>query len=1792
MVEEEELGCTMAHASHAHADVLKEAIEMIEEMGEELSLSLSVTQAEEDEDEDEREEERGGESAADSSVLTPREATGGGGREKRDADSALGRETASAPGFRGNKKQRHHQQLQKALLALETSDLGVEISETEEENHGGDDDDDRFVGRGTASSAGDVSAGDSQSVDSRRSEGDVVNLGLLSRLPPTCEREQRSASTHYPMGPQLRSLREGQGSNREYYTYDHLERLRESEAQVSWNRLSRGSKTYCSKVHKQPCKACTTCHFCRQKTTDVKTWCPCALKKGRIIGGKSRGILCGFCLEMRYGENLDEALSNPNWRCPACRDICNCSGANCLRARRNLFPTNQLYHEAVNMGYKSVAHYLILTHLTDGSAMPMPLVGKGHRPKASMAKELKCQSVEKANKSVLRQKTKIRLKKEIEVLRVEFPPPQGWEALDLSTSIQPPNLDSQDVEAEIEDRDGPSLTAEGEPSFLQHTSHSLGNGENFTVTNNSERGRDETRRIDNSINGACNRQSLDGTVNNLSSSRRAPASTSDFTKARSKSKPQYRQKSRNIYSAPHPRPQTQGKHSVPVARSSMEMEEGEMESPHWNESAGPRRDGRHSDGNLDMSRERPQGKESCESGQENRPVSMAYINHQVQKEKDYICTVSLRDFQEKQIQDSQKTGQWYSILKQVQTVDWESLTVPQRNQRASPIVAQLPTRAHIVKSVTDKENLPTGSLAMTHEELRVCSRVLLILASVLPERQLVPMICKKVFGRAPIVDIEPSDLRAKAIIFDTSFKIMRVMQARSFELSQALDMLISVCSSFLDMQDSLWKTLSIKLQIGTTPEVKIGSLVLPAISGRFGHLERISLVRSSLEANQELLLNALSHFAALSASCGKIFPSILKRLVSRMINSRNHYLNGMRNGALGFAYAALVQLKAKPDSMSPDQKTELLSVISNDLLIQIDGLVNMHYPIRGKDIASNEDSVKISISEDTVTMSIHLLCQIVSYLLVEDRMSWEKASSYIFAPYTPGQFWTCANSRYRNLAYKLIATIARNVPNPSSMQVKSLFQAWTVCMIDPVQGKNQVQITDALMCALGLDKGQIEFNAPSASSHIRTDKSGAIRTQYTTFFGKNVLRKAGLKCLLFSTDTNKIVCDYVQAAKKEIINSGKKPLQWQQSTCKILMSYMESYMKMLAGNSSILCAAGPLLNLLSQEVTGNIEGYISHFLQSRQSGTRKSRLECLALARTQLKDFTLAHLKELISIAAHLSGPNMNSCSQCLHTILCVAFESVAGSSGEVEPFMTAFYEMIAAAMSPSLDSSGDFREGTDKLTALSHFTLGTYIRRWLQKAIAAPRQHAMVALNVMQFLKIFFTQESLRSFSFLMRLFLPPLTGPLIECFSSSESCDKLCTLQHNSLLRAAFDLVEHLVISCNDFVPDFQSMGALNKAAFATNMNLLSTVEPLDEAKYKCCLQMLFHTLLQAFLRILSNTLNLRVKSVEEINKVVASNEAILILTSTVSANNRSKMFRLLGRPRPLGSIESLYEESKRASSIPRGHSLKFKPELSDRKSLMSTGFKLLFGIQNTDRGLAWILNVMPSLQAILGAAHARPQYIDVEYLKLWNVLNGKVDVSKFELPRVSELNTTSKIPSNVCPGEREECRNLQSYSQGGTQETVLYPMCSQKASTQARPMPSQHKASIVSTKDLEKYIGETIHFFGCVTGREPRRGTKEFKSQKKFLCLSLEDKHGCVKLILTGATAQNFATALDEDTSDLQVLVVKNVKVFKKKDNGQILLQGLSTSSKHLNPNIKAVSSLKAWFQNKDNNAINVS
>ena len=90
----------------------------------------------------------------------------------------------------------------------------------------------------------------------------------------------------------------------------------------------------------------------RQKTIEDKAQCSQCLSSW-----------CSSCLDCRYGQNVDEVSELENWQCPLCLGICNCSLPKCHRGRMGWLPTNQLANEAVNLGYRSVAHYLVLTAL-------------------------------------------------------------------------------------------------------------------------------------------------------------------------------------------------------------------------------------------------------------------------------------------------------------------------------------------------------------------------------------------------------------------------------------------------------------------------------------------------------------------------------------------------------------------------------------------------------------------------------------------------------------------------------------------------------------------------------------------------------------------------------------------------------------------------------------------------------------------------------------------------------------------------------------------------------------------------------------------------------------------------------------------------------------------------------------------------------------------------------------------------------------------------------------------------------------------------------------------------------------------------------------------------------------------------------------------------------------------------------------------------------------------------------------------------------------------------------------
>ena len=93
----------------------------------------------------------------------------------------------------------------------------------------------------------------------------------------------------------------------------------------------------------------TSCHQCRQKTLDTKSIC----RSGKCAG--VRGAFCGICLKNRYNEELRVVLMDPEWECPPCRGICNCS---ICRNRNGKCATGQMISRALERGFPSVKEYL------------------------------------------------------------------------------------------------------------------------------------------------------------------------------------------------------------------------------------------------------------------------------------------------------------------------------------------------------------------------------------------------------------------------------------------------------------------------------------------------------------------------------------------------------------------------------------------------------------------------------------------------------------------------------------------------------------------------------------------------------------------------------------------------------------------------------------------------------------------------------------------------------------------------------------------------------------------------------------------------------------------------------------------------------------------------------------------------------------------------------------------------------------------------------------------------------------------------------------------------------------------------------------------------------------------------------------------------------------------------------------------------------------------------------------------------------------------------------------------
>ncbi|XP_039027536.1 uncharacterized protein LOC120161327 isoform X3 [Hibiscus syriacus] len=93
-----------------------------------------------------------------------------------------------------------------------------------------------------------------------------------------------------------------------------------------------------------------SCHQCRQKRMNFLA--PCKnLKKDKQCTIK----YCHKCLLNRYGEKAEEVALLADWKCPKCRDICNCSL--CMK-KKGHNPTGILVYTAKKTGFSSASELL------------------------------------------------------------------------------------------------------------------------------------------------------------------------------------------------------------------------------------------------------------------------------------------------------------------------------------------------------------------------------------------------------------------------------------------------------------------------------------------------------------------------------------------------------------------------------------------------------------------------------------------------------------------------------------------------------------------------------------------------------------------------------------------------------------------------------------------------------------------------------------------------------------------------------------------------------------------------------------------------------------------------------------------------------------------------------------------------------------------------------------------------------------------------------------------------------------------------------------------------------------------------------------------------------------------------------------------------------------------------------------------------------------------------------------------------------------------------------------------
>ena len=1081
------------------------------------------------------------------------------------------------------------------------------------------------------------------------------------------------------------------------------------------------------------------------------------------------------------------------------------------------------------------------------------------------------------------------------------------------------------------------------------------------------------------------------------------------------------------------------------------------------------------------------------------------------------------------VEATPQCSSWERLLRSAQALSWEGLSNGQRNQAASSVLLKFPQQSVEIHSaepdfVAQDSSSQESFSIISLNDLKHAFDTLLCLAGHIPERQLGPLISKRLFYSNPrtLLQFSKSDMRPRAIMLNAGFSFLKVLKQRKLAAEQYIPSILESVAALGAEYEELHAIKESHSLINATKV--IGCTEIPAARNLAESEKRKAIVEEAMRGNELLLEITLAHIEVAIKSSLKDNFEFLSSDLSDFLEARRPFPASIRKRVLSIVSSCISA--SRREEVGNQMEERAAKVLLDIFWIPLDSIIAVEYPLR-KGLSSIPQEIPNLEGEDLSGKAMQALSSIAALRLHCKLWSWDDVEKEALKPFGPALFWSSSLTRQRHFGFKFLSAVVFNLNQYSHTLSESeslgLLKVWLLAMLDPSQNTVQVVATVSMKQLPCLDAylGAVPRDPMQTLHSLKADKDGSQRSGWVA----ECFRQAVTRNRMSPVNSWPVTIRecFTRWLKEIELISFLQCQTWRFTFCRVMTACLlvgdiscEHLYQPARGDSGTILSI--LLKFLVSEVVQSASALRKTSVTFHEAASAELLNE-IGEARERVKKSALGCLPGILGSIAD-SKCRDPGVLQFLHTICVSIIEPLPGFPTRVSAIETAIYEIFAAAIAPSSSGAPGFQPAS-KPFQMCHYFVGTYCRRWLIRSSFRHASCEKQAVNCLRAISFIFSQVSCRSATPFQSL-LALLFGPFLECVSPEND-----DMASDRALTVLYDFWTNLVRSHPEIVtaPDDTSLTASLHNAY--NGNLLLTGGALPPDAFGAGAWVTLHSICRKSLNTIGSALAARHLTPDEVQGLLKSwknSGGSSELESFKTA--KASLFRTLGRPLPIQAIESLYSRPSIGSTSwnVQAEGENMNSEEVVRNAAAQSAMRFLISLAKSGHhGQKWAAQLVPTVCFSMNSAKAMPPGSEMLYDELRSQCADAI-LSEFALK-----------PKNIIPAGDED-------------------------------------VPITAFGRLGDFVGKEISIQGNIRERDPSNGTKPLKTQKNVVTLTLIDGHGGeVCMLCAGASAVRVARTLDNSGKDCGTVRFGPVRVFVRRDNGSVMLQGLNktTVTPHIRP-----------------------